>query len=102
MRLVIDVAAVGDCSVTECAYNKDSTCHAQAITIGSGIHPACDTFFMRSDHVHDASHVAGVGACKIAGCRYNQDLECRAESIEVAHHGAHADCVTYAPAWTST
>jgi hypothetical protein len=100
MKLVIDVPPIGECTVTACAYNRDLSCHAQAITIGSGVHPACDTFLASSEHVQDTSHVAGVGACKVASCRYNEDLECRAERIAVAHHGGHADCATFAPAST--
>jgi hypothetical protein len=97
MRLTIEMAAVGECEVTECSYNVGSSCHARAITIGSGLHPACDTYLRGIGHVADASSVAGVGACKVTGCRYNEDLECQLPSIAVAHHADHADCATYAP-----
>jgi hypothetical protein len=97
MKLDIEVAAVGECEVTECAYNTDSTCHARAITVGAGLHPSCDTFITRADHVQDVSHAAGVGACKVSTCQHNHDLECQAESIHVSHHGGHADCTTFSP-----
>jgi hypothetical protein len=97
MKLTLDLSEVGECMVTECAYNVEANCHARAITVGSGIHPACDTFLPRGDHVRDAQQAAGVGACKVAGCRYNEDLECTAGEIHVGHHGDHADCATFSP-----
>ena len=54
-----------------CAYNVDETCHARAITVGDGLHAACDTFFVSDLHTRGTSNNAGVGACKVTDCRYN-------------------------------
>jgi hypothetical protein len=97
MNFSIEIADVGECDVTECAYNMASSCHARAITIGHGLHPACDTFLPGEKHVSSTSGTAGVGACKVSACRYNEELECQADSIAVAHHGDHADCRTFSP-----
>jgi hypothetical protein len=97
MRITTEMPGVQTCEMTSCAYNAGQSCHARAITVGGGIHPACDTFFASDRHARDISHTAGVGACKIVGCRYNSDLECSAEAIRVSMHDNHADCMTYAP-----
>lgn len=95
MKLTIVMPDVRACSVTECAYNGEGDCHARAITVGDGIHPACDTFCPSDTHVGAPSHPAGVGACKVSACVHNRDLECEAEAIQVDHHNAHADCITF-------
>lgn len=86
---------VSMCEATDCAYNVASQCGAGAITIGDGIHPACDTYFRSNHHVHAHADKAGVGACKVSKCRYNQDFECQAASIVVRSHDQHADCSTF-------
>ncbi|MGA7983147.1 MAG: DUF1540 domain-containing protein [Chromatiaceae bacterium] len=93
----VDMPAVEACSVTECAYNLDSDCHARAITVGNGTHPGCETFLGGSTGHAANSGIAGVGACKMTGCRYNVDLECAAENIEVGMAGNLVGCMTYAP-----
>jgi hypothetical protein len=98
MRLNLDLPAVGECAARHCAYNVDSHCHARAITVGSRIHPACDTFLAADEHVHDVTASAVVGACKMSSCRYNDDLECHAGSIVLTGHDGHADCGTFQPA----
>lgn len=95
MRLTVEMPEVSECAVTECAYNITKKCHARAITIGDGVHAACDTFLPASTHVHTEETIAGVGACKVADCRHNDDFECRAKAIRVDRHQEHADCVTY-------
>lgn len=97
MRITLEISDVRACAVQSCAYNVDERCHARAITVGDGIHPACDTFFASNLHTKDTRHMAGVGACKVVGCRHNADLECSAEAIHVGFHGSHADCMTFAP-----
>lgn len=97
MRITLEMSDVQACDVRSCAYNVEERCHARAITVGDGIHPACDTFFESDRHTRDASHTAGVGACKVASCRYNSDLECAADTIHVGFHDNHADCMTFAP-----
>jgi hypothetical protein len=97
MRVTLEMSDVRGCEVQSCAYNVEQQCHARAITVGDGIHPACDTFFAANVHARDTSHTAGVGACKVVGCRHNSDLACAADHIDVAFHGSHADCMTFAP-----
>ena len=95
MRLTIEMPPIDACDASTCAYNVDRKCHARAITIGDGIHPACDTFVTTANHVPDRPDPAGVGACKVDVCRHNRDLECEAAAIKVAPHGQHADCATF-------
>lgn len=97
MKMMLDIPNVQVCDVLSCAYNVEQSCHARAITVGGGIHAACDTFFVADGHTRDTSHTAGVGACKVTVCRYNADLECSAEAIRVSVHDNHADCVTFSP-----
>jgi hypothetical protein len=97
MRITLDIPNVQACEVLSCAYNVGESCHARAITVGEGIHAACDTYFASDRHTRDTSGTAGVGACKVTGCRYNADLECSADGIRVGFHDNHADCVTFAP-----
>ena len=98
MKITFDIPNVQVCEVKSCAYNNGGqTCHARAITIGDGIHAACDTFFVSDRHTRNTSDMAGVGACKVTSCRHNSDLECSAETIRVGLHDSHADCLTFAP-----
>ena len=69
---------VSECSVGSCSYNADSSCHAGAITIGSGL-----------------DRTGQVGACHRAECRYNEKLECTAASVRVGAGADVADCLTY-------
>jgi hypothetical protein len=90
-----EMPAVAECAVRECAYNVDSSCRARAITVGDGLHPACDTFLRSRQNGGDGALKAGVGACKVATCRHNHGLECAASSIRIGYHGNHPDCLTY-------
>ena len=96
MRMKVDLPVVRECSATACAYNAKQSCHAKAITVGDGVHPACDTFLPSNVHTHDSA-LAGVGACKVSSCKHNKDFECTAESIRVGNHQTHADCLTFDP-----
>ena len=93
-----DMPPVAKCEITDCAYNRDTCCHARAITIGgSADHPACDTYFRNpSAHTH-LEPVAGVGACKVTACAYNEDFECSARAIRVSRGVDAADCLTFSP-----
>jgi hypothetical protein len=96
MKITLEMSNVQSCDVRACAYNVDEACHARAITIGDGLHAACDTFFFSNVHTRsNTSQQAGVGACKVTACRYNSDLECSAETIHVGVHDKHADCMTF-------
>lgn len=96
VKLKVLMPAVSGCEVSRCAYNVEDQCHARAITIGDGSHPACDTFLPSSAHARDARGQAGVGACKVSSCAHNRDFECHADSIRVGLHGDHPDCKTFA------
>lgn len=95
--MAISMPKILDCMVTACSYNKNKECHAVAITVGSGGHPMCDTFFKTSQKGGFMESTGSVGACKEADCKYNQALECSAPGIHVGLHGDHADCSTFVP-----
>lgn len=97
MKMTIQMPAVENCSVSECAYNSDSSCHAKAITVGDGSNPHCDTYM---DDGHSQTHLnvqAGVGACKVSGCEHNVDLECMADSVSLTMLDDGVNCETYTP-----
>lgn len=94
-KMTIDMPMVAQCNVTDCAYNLEKKCHARAITVGDGVHPGCDTYFMSSSHVHEKKRMAGIGACKVSQCRNNTDLECMADSINVGRSGNSINCMTF-------
>lgn len=91
----MDMPQVKACNATECAFNKNTACHAHAITIGDATAPHCDTFFNRSKKGGDGTVVAGVGACKIDVCKYNHELNCTAPAVEIGHNGSEIVCMTY-------
>ncbi len=95
MKMTIDMPLVQGCSVTNCAYNNKSRCHAKAITIGDGVHPGCDTYLNSTAEHTRMNVVAGVGACKVTGCRHNTDFECMADNIDVAILEKVANCMTF-------
>lgn len=97
MKITLEMPQVAKCAVGECAYNLDQACHAKAVTVGDGSHPACDTFFTAPAHARAVAIRAGVGACKVTDCRHNDDLECTASRIEVGLKGGEADCLTFEP-----
>jgi len=86
------------CEAEACAYNRDRTCHAGAITVGDTVRPHCDTFVEIGAKGGIPDETGRVGACKVAGCRHNRDLECRAEGISVGYVKNEVDCLTFAPA----
>ena len=88
---------VSKCEVDQCFYNRERACHAPAINVGDGTHPACDTFIATGEHM--ARNATGmVGACHVSACVYNEQLTCGARAIDVANHAGHADCATFRPA----
>lgn len=94
--MAMTMPKVTDCSVTNCAYNAEKTCHAMAITVGEEPdEPVCDTFFASDTHGGVQEVTAGVGACKAADCGYNQDFECTAANIQVGYRGNEPDCLTF-------
>jgi hypothetical protein len=95
MKMTVSMPVVYGCKVSECAYNLDEKCNARAITIGDGVHPGCDTFFLNSTHTHEHNDVTGVGACKVMSCAHNQNFECIAEGISVGHKKSGICCLSY-------
>lgn len=77
-----------DCSMQNCAYNKNTLCHAMAITIGdTASNPACDTFIETAAHDGGFPNViASVGACRASDCRHNEHLECMADNVRVVNN----------------
>lgn len=94
----MEMPAVTECAVADCAYNREHTCHAMAITVGDTRHPHCDTFFTAPAKGGNLSSTGRVGACKVSGCRHNIDFECHAPGITVGYQQTNVDCLTYAPA----
>lgn len=93
----IQASKVLDCSVTECSYNMNKTCHALAITVGDSTCAMCDTYFKSPEKGGAMEMTGSVGACKENDCKFNKSLECAAPGIHVASHMGHADCATYSP-----
>lgn len=94
MNFNLEMPGVGECDMTRCAYNHQQNCHARAITVGSGIHAMCDTFFGSTRHCLNTAISAGVGACKVSACDYNDDYECQADSIHIGVISGKAQCLT--------
>ncbi|MDW6062552.1 DUF1540 domain-containing protein [Streptomyces sp. FXJ1.4098] len=91
----MEMPAVDECEVWDCAYNRDGGCHALAITVGDPPRAQCDTYFNALHKGGDPSAVGHVGACKMADCRHNVDFECQAPGISVGAEKNAAHCLTY-------
>jgi len=90
------MAKVTECSVGNCAYNSQQTCHAMAITVGEPAgDPACDTYFTSDRNGGVMDMTAGVGACKSSACKFNTNFACSASSIMVGMHKGQPDCLTF-------
>ena len=94
MKKTITMPDVLECTMAQCAYNREQTCHARAITIGGPGDHRCDTLCAGMGHVHRRAG-AGVGACKTVECVHNKDLECAAEHIRVRMVQGNADCMSF-------
>ncbi|MDB1087940.1 DUF1540 domain-containing protein [Streptomyces sp. ACA25] len=94
----MEMPVVRECAAEACAYNRELSCHALAITVGDARHPHCDTFVSGAPKGGDPTAVGRVGACKMSGCLHNVQLECRAPGISVGVQSQGADCLTYASA----
>ncbi|WP_151446760.1 DUF1540 domain-containing protein [Lacisediminimonas profundi] len=98
-QVSIEMPLVSGCSAVECVYNRNSDCHARAITVGDGVHPGCDTYFNlpapETFHTKAKHQIAGVGACKVSLCQHNTDYECHADVIAVGRTAEQANCLTF-------
>lgn len=92
----MEMPLVNSCDIEDCAYNRDRSCHALAITVGDSQHAHCDTYFGSGPKGGDPAAKGRVGACKMADCRYNERLECQAPGISVGYRQDGVDCLTYA------
>ncbi len=91
-----EMARIGECDVTDCAYNKHNSCHTLAITVGGPEKcPHCDTYVTSTHSGGVLDLKGGVGACKVPSCSHNESLECTASSIKVGWHMNHPDCKTF-------
>ncbi len=91
----MEMQQVKECSVNECAYNRESICRALAITVG-GPEPLCDTFWTYGNKAGDPARLGGVGACKVVTCLHNYDGECGSPGgIMVGRKAAKPNCVTF-------
>lgn len=89
---------VSKCTVSACAFNRESLCRAPSVTVGDADRPRCDTFTDNGRDVSPSDGTARVSACKVAACRFNQHMECGAPQISVAMKGDDPMCVTFARA----
>jgi methylmalonyl-CoA mutase cobalamin-binding subunit len=89
----MDMTCIDNCSIADCAYNKEGKCHTMAITVGS--HAECNTFVHASARGGFDDVNGGVGACQTEDCVFNERLECQASVIGVSGHDRHADCKTF-------
>jgi hypothetical protein len=96
MHVTIQVPEISECAARRCGYNVDGCCHAQAITVGHGLHAECDTYMRSATHLAPAPR-GGVGACKVVACVHNESFACHAQAIRVRMHDEHPDCATFRP-----
>ena len=94
----MDMPKIQNCEVPECSYNRDSQCHAIAITVGDSAVADCDTFSKLGRKGGIDGLTGGVGACRMTNCEYNLDLECSADpGIVVSHQSGRAQCISFSP-----
>ncbi|MEQ8822567.1 MAG: DUF1540 domain-containing protein [Sumerlaeia bacterium] len=90
-------APVDACAIEDCAYNRSKSCHAGAITIGSGDSPPCLTKMISRREGGFPRHEARVGACHQLHCRHNKGLQCHANHVIVGRHDGFDACLTHTP-----
>ncbi len=96
-KVCFDIPLVSQCAVSDCVYNINKGCHANAITVGDGSTPDCDTYMGAASHTRKTQVQAGVGACKVTSCTFNDDFECSAKGIEVGYQNTNVHCLTFHP-----
>jgi hypothetical protein len=73
--VVMEMSKVAKCKVSDCAYNENDICHAEAITVGEGRPPRCLTFQLSS--------AARGGDSQVSSYRFNVDSQCQVPEIFV-------------------
>ena len=88
---------IEQCEEKDCAFNRNSKCHAIAIQVGgpNDPRPNCDTFFRTKTECGKEEICAGVGSCKVLTCKFNELLECLAPLVNVQVYNGRAECATY-------
>lgn len=96
--MALRLPVINECEATDCVYNDNRNCHAQAITVGDRTHPMCDTYLRADEKGGIQGITGGVGACKVDSCIYNRSFECVApQGINVGRNGSDVVCTTFAP-----
>lgn len=95
VRKMIEAPKIIECYMLDCAYNTERQCHANAITVGGGGCPLCDTALKSAKKGGHLDATGSVGACKVDNCQFNDSLECSAGGIRVTMHEKHAECGTF-------
>jgi hypothetical protein len=94
-KTMSEMTKVESCTKSDCVFNQNSQCHAQAINIGDEFHPDCDSYIQGSKKAGDPDTIAGVGVCKCSSCEYNESFECQAGEITVGEKSREVECLTY-------
>lgn len=89
----LQLPLVSTCSASSCAYNRDSACHAGAITV-TGDASTCGTY-VESGTQAGQDATASVGACHRSECVFNAALECTAKDVAIESSGDVASCRTF-------
>jgi Domain of Unknown Function (DUF1540) len=89
----MDMPKIMDCTMEDCAYNRNEECHAMAITVGDHT-PICDTYICGT-HKSGVKKRGCVGACKVEECKFNDELECCSSGIHVGIHSNQPECLTF-------
>ena len=89
----MNMTGISKCNMSNCAYNREGSCHTLGITIGS--HAECNTYVHHSTRGGFPEIKGGIGACLASSCKFNAKLECQATAVNVASDDKHADCATF-------
>jgi hypothetical protein len=89
----MDMTVISECSMSNCAYNKEGSCHTLGITVGP--HAECNTYVHHSTRGGFPGVQGGIGACLASSCQFNDKLECKADEVDVTSDDKHADCATF-------
>lgn len=95
MEKTIKAAAVTECTIPECVYNRDARCQAVAVTVSPEEQPECRTMWSSNAHSTRKSDSAVVGACHATGCRHNRDYHCTANGIYIGYVDNIVACQSY-------
>ena len=94
MITTLEMPEISSCQADDCAYNRDTKCHARAITVGGMLDHRCDTI-LKCHPAMNRVESAGVGACKVLNCTNNEECECQAPKVDVGFAYGSADCLTF-------